>query len=188
MLHVDCRAEYLHLVLTANRGVRLPAPTLWLLRHAKFRTLAAGDYSQLTDAFDRSMTPWLAEFQVRSPHSRLGVLAGHALGHGCPGACAVHLVRACCDDKLLHPSVVIISVAWRITKKPLWRRTSRRSSGSSCRAGCTAPSCMRTTPRCWPSTCQRAHCVGRELATLAETPGMDCGRRGRCWRGLSARH
>ena len=59
------RAEYLHLVLTANRGVRLPAPTLWLLRHSKFRTLAAGDYGQLLDDIDRSMVPWLAEFQVR---------------------------------------------------------------------------------------------------------------------------
>lgn len=58
------RAEYLHLVLTANRGVRLPAPTLWLLRHSKFRTLAAGDYGQLLDDVDRSMVPWLAEFQV----------------------------------------------------------------------------------------------------------------------------
>ena len=59
------RAEYLHLVLTANRGVQLPAPTLWLLRHSKFRTLAAGDYGQLLDGVDRSMVPWLAEFQVR---------------------------------------------------------------------------------------------------------------------------
>ena len=63
-LCVTCRAEYLHLVLTANKGVRLPAPTLWLLRHAKFRTLAAGEYGQLTDAFDRSMIPWLLAFQV----------------------------------------------------------------------------------------------------------------------------
>lgn len=58
------------MVLTA-KGVRLPAPTLWLLRHAKFRTLAAGDYSQLLDDFDRSMVPWLLEFQVRD--SRLAL-------------------------------------------------------------------------------------------------------------------
>lgn len=59
------RPAYLHLVLTANKGARLPAPALWLLRHAKFRTLADGDYGQLLDDFDRSMIPWLLEFQVR---------------------------------------------------------------------------------------------------------------------------
>jgi inositol oxygenase len=63
-------AEYLHLVLTSNRGVRLPGPTLWLLRHSKFRTLAAGDYGQLLDDTDRSMVPWLAEFQELSAFKR----------------------------------------------------------------------------------------------------------------------
>lgn len=53
------------MVLSANAGDALPAPTLWLLRHAKFRTLADGDYGQLLDDFDRSMVPWLLQFQVR---------------------------------------------------------------------------------------------------------------------------
>ncbi len=57
--------EYLQMVLSANAGDTLPAPTLWLLRHAKFRTLADGDYGQLLDDFDRSMVPWLLQFQVR---------------------------------------------------------------------------------------------------------------------------
>ena len=57
--------EYLHLVLSANAGGSIPPPTLWLLRHAKFCTLTHGGYSQLLDDFDRSMLPWLREFQVR---------------------------------------------------------------------------------------------------------------------------
>jgi hypothetical protein len=68
-------------VLTGNKGVRLPTPTLWLLRHAKFRTLAAGDYAQLLDDFDRPMIPWLVEFQV---HITRTVIMRTALGAQMP--------------------------------------------------------------------------------------------------------
>ena len=75
-------SEYLHLVLSANKGVALPAPTLWLLRHAKFRTLAEGDYAPLLDGFDRSMLPWLADFQVQMQDNTLNSLCSAF----CPGA------------------------------------------------------------------------------------------------------
>ncbi len=58
--------EYLHLVLTHNKGLHIPAPTLWLLRFAKFRSLGTGSYAHLLDDFDRSMLPWLREFQVQA--------------------------------------------------------------------------------------------------------------------------
>lgn len=61
--------EYLHLVLTHNKGLHIPAPTLWLLRFAKFRSLGTGSYAHLLDDFDRSMLPWLHEFQVQAAHT-----------------------------------------------------------------------------------------------------------------------
>ena len=62
-------AEYLHMVLTHNEGLALPPPTLWLVRFAAFRSLGNGAYSHLLDDFDRSMLPWLKQFQVRRRES-----------------------------------------------------------------------------------------------------------------------